>query len=189
MGTITAINTAALGRDAAVELDEQIRVVADGAGLCLDNLANMLTTAEAGQIHQELGFGSWPEYVADRLKPITKSLSRAELSTLALELHQAGMSVRAIAEATGLSKSTVGRQVSQSGTDGNVIGRDTKRYPRRNGGGGHRGPLDTAMKLRRVGTAVGNITGLEPEDAEKLSEICKLIDEVLASIQPATETK
>jgi hypothetical protein len=187
MGTITAIDTAGLSRDAAVQLDEQICVVAEGAGQCLDNLANMLATAEAGQIHQALGFDSWLEYVADRLKPIIKSLSRGELSTLSAGLHEAGMSVRAIAEATGQSKSTVGRQVSQSGTDGNVIGLDAKRYPRRNGGGGHRGPLDTVMKLNRAKTAFGNINDLEPDAAEKQWKICRLIDELLASIQPGAQ--
>lgn len=71
---------------------------------------------------------------------------------------------------------------------GIVIGLDGKPYRRRDGGGGHRGPLDTAMKLRRVGSTIAKITGLEPDAAEKQTEIRRLIDELLASIQSAVES-
>ncbi|OCB25679.1 hypothetical protein A5674_20730 [Mycobacterium malmoense] len=54
--------------------------------------------------------------------------------------------------------------------------------------GGARGPQDAADKLVRAKTAIGNITGLDPDASEKKSEICRLIDELLASIQPAAES-
>lgn len=49
--------------------------------------------------------------------------------------------------------------------------------------GGDRGvtPYD---RLSRARTAIGKITGLKPEAAEKQSEICRLIDELLTNIQP-----
>lgn len=171
----------------AVRLDEQIQAMADEAGEHLDHLAQLLAEAKAGQIHQALKFESWTAYLVDRLKPITKALDAYDRRALIGDLYEAGMSVRAIAEAVGTSKSTVARQVSQSGTgEGETTGLDGNTYKRRHGGGGHRGPMDAVMKLKRVGSMVANITGLEPDDAEKQSEICRLIDQLLASIQPAT---
>lgn len=58
----------------------------------------------------------------------------------------------------------------------------------RNHGGGYRGQMTPDMTLSRAKTAIGNINGLTPDAAEKQSEICRLIDELLASIQPATES-
>ena len=40
-----------------------------------------------------------------------------------------------------------------------------------NHGGGHRGPLPAGMTLSRARTAISKITGLEPEAAEKQSEV------------------
>ena len=63
-----------------------------------------------------------------------------------------------------------------------------ERVQRRNGGGGHRGKLPSWMALLRVRSAIANISDLEGDDADKQTEICRLIDEVLASIQPAPES-
>ena len=82
-----------------------------------------------------LGFDTWTAYLADRLKPITKTLSADDRRQLIAMLHEAGMSVRDIAVTADMSKSTVQRQVSQSGTDDDeTIGLDDKTYQRRNGG-------------------------------------------------------
>ncbi|GFG95316.1 hypothetical protein [Mycobacterium timonense] len=56
------------------------------------------------------------------------------------------------------------------------------------GNGGSRGikPYD---RLIRAKSAIQKITGLEPDETEKQSQICRLIDELLASIQPAPESK
>lgn|SRR5271166_794298 len=140
----TTDNDAAMEHDAAVKLDERIQRLAEAAGGHLDKLADLLAEAQGGQIHTTLGFPSWPAYLADRLKPITKTLDRDELCALVVQLYDAGMSVRAIAEAVDTSKSTVQRQVSeahpqtdsqvsQSGTGDEAVettGLDGKLYPR-----------------------------------------------------------
>jgi hypothetical protein len=104
-----------LDLDAAEKLDQRIQCIADTAARNLDTLAELLSEAQAGHIHEVLGFPSWTEYVAARLKPITKTLGREELRALITELYDAGISVHAIAEAVDTSKSTVSRQVSKVG--------------------------------------------------------------------------
>jgi hypothetical protein len=61
------------------------------------------------------------------------------------------------------------------------------REARPNHGGGARGPQAAHDRLTRVKTAINNITGLDGEADEIKTEICRLIDDLLASIQPATE--
>jgi hypothetical protein len=175
-----------MNQEEAKKLDGRIQRMADAASGHLDQLAELLATAEAGQIHQALQFDSWTAYVAERLKPITKSLGREELRSLVVQLHGAGMSVRAIAEAVDTSKSAVHRQVSQSGTgreDGEAVettGLDGKSYTRHNGG--HRGPLTPKMWLDRARSAIGNIK-IEGEAAELRTEIVEKIDRLIEVIE------
>jgi DNA-binding NarL/FixJ family response regulator len=104
-----------LDRDKAVRLDEEIQAMADKVGEHLDYSADLLAEAQEGQIHQALQFDSWTAYLVDPLKPITKALDADDRHELVVQLYEAGMSVQAIAEAVDTSKSTVSRQVSQSG--------------------------------------------------------------------------
>jgi hypothetical protein len=69
-----------LDHHAAVELNEQIREIADKAGQHLDYLADLLVEATAGKVHEALGFPNWTAYLAERLKPITKALNRSSCS-------------------------------------------------------------------------------------------------------------
>lgn len=189
-----------MDHDAAVQLDEQIQKLADQAAQHLDYLFDLLTEAQAGQIHQALGFPSWTAYLADRLKPITKALDSEDRRALVMQLYESGMSVRVIAEAVGTSKSTVQRQVSQAGTgdhsatstvglDGKSYGRDAgkeetvegQQNPPRRGGGGHRGPLTPDMKLNRAEKLIQGI-GFEGSNAELATQICGLIAKLRASI-------
>jgi hypothetical protein len=178
-----------LDLDAAEKLDQRIQRIADTAARNLDTLAELLSEAQAGHIHEVLGFPSWTEYVAARLKPITKSLGREELRALITELYDAGMSVRAIAEAVDTSKSTVSRQVSQSGTGdeaaqtAETTGLDGKTYARHHNGGA-RGQQSARVRLSRARSAIENIP-LDGDAADIKTRICSLIDELLASIEPA----
>jgi hypothetical protein len=120
------------------------------------------------------------------------------------------MSVRAIAEALDTSKSSVHRRVSQSGTgeDGEAVettGRDGKRYPRlvpdqetelddeseqpadHHNNGGARGKRTPSQQLTRAKSSINNIA-LDGAAAEIKREICRLIDELLASIKITTES-
>lgn len=184
----------ALEQDAALRLDEAIQDIAGKTAEHLEYLADLLVEAKQGQIHELLGFTSWPEYLIARLRPIAVALNVEDSRTLVAQLYRHGMSVRAVAEAVGMSKSSVGRQVSQCGTgaepcngegessgEQQTTGRDGKSY-RRNGGGGPRGPLPADMALKRYKSAIHNLAGL-PEEAESLKDrICEEIGELISLV-------
>lgn len=70
-------------------------------------------------------------YLADRLEPLRLRLTGDERRELVSSLADAGMPTRAIAQATGVGKSTVARDLAgvPSGTpDRQVTGRDGKNY-------------------------------------------------------------
>jgi hypothetical protein len=170
-----------MNHDEAAKLDEQIRDLADQAAQHLDYLADLLAEAKAGHIHEALDFPSWTAYLIDRLKPITKALSADDRRALAVELYVNGFSLRAVAEATGQSKSTVARQVSQSGTAQDTTGLDGKTY-RHNGG--RRGPLTPTDRLNRAEKLIRGID-FAGANADTATDICALIDRLRESIEPA----
>lgn len=181
-----------LDHDAALRLDEEIQDLADKAAEHLDYLTDLLIEAKAGEIHKSLGFPSWTAYLADRIKPFAAALDTGNRHALMVDLYRAGMSFRAVAEAVGTSKSSVGRQLSQCGTtaglrsgeargEASTTGTDGKSYPRR-GGGGYRGEMPPAMRLSRYRSGIDNLDGL-PEEAESLKErICEEIDELISLV-------
>lgn len=127
-----------LALDAAAKLDERIRVMANAAARDMDALAELVAKAKAGEIHEALEFDSWTSYVADALAPLFHERSRDERRRIVALLDDAGMSIRAIAEATGTPKSTVADDVHQlsgnrtADTDATTTtGLDGKRYQRR----------------------------------------------------------
>lgn len=136
---------------------------------------------------------SWTAYLVDRLKPVTKALDADDRRELVVQLYEHGLSLRAIAEALDTSKSTLARQVSQSGTgEDETTGLDGKTYTRRNHGGGYRGELRPAMPLDRAVKAIEGIdvaaakdqAGLRQQLQATRAQVCKLIDKLLHSIQP-----
>lgn len=111
---------------AAEQLDHQLRSAAAVAADSLELVAALVEEAKAGRVHELLGFPSWTAYLADVLggKLHVPDDVRRELIGL---LADEGMSVRGIAEATGVSKSSVSReiQVSQRGTPESRPGSET----------------------------------------------------------------
>ena len=127
-----------LDRPAAERLDSRIRLIAgqfiaDWAKLC-----TLVEQAKAGQIHVTLGYPSWTAYVADvsgQMK-VTPEIRPEAVELLA----SAGMSTRAIAAVTGVSKTTVVRDLSggpngppegdgAAGERPPITGLDGKTYP------------------------------------------------------------
>ncbi len=104
----------------AERLDRRIRLMAQTTRENFEKVGRLLDEAKNGRLHEALGFKSWTAYVADALGgqlQLSGEARQAMVQVLAGE----GMSVRAIATATGVSKSTVDRdlaQVSQTGTVG-----------------------------------------------------------------------
>lgn len=116
-----------LDRSEAEKLDGRIRRLAKQAGDQLLTVGRLLDEARAGRAHEALGFPSWTAYVADALGG-TLQLSGEARQAMVQMMAGEGMSVRAIAGATGVSKSTVDRdlaQVSDGATDSTVPQRDS----------------------------------------------------------------
>jgi transposase-like protein len=108
-----------LTRDAAEKLDGRIRRLAKQAGDQLVQVGRLLDEAKAGRIHEALGHPSWTAYIADALGGQLQLSGEARQAMVQLMASE-GMSVRAISAATGVSKSTVDRDISQVSHDGTV---------------------------------------------------------------------
>lgn len=95
-------------RDAQI-IDADLREAARTADNAWSNVEQFVAEAEESQIHGDLGFASWPAYVAD--------VVAKEMPTISVQVDQrrrvvemlaaAGMSNRAIATAVGVSHPTV----------------------------------------------------------------------------------
>jgi hypothetical protein len=102
----------------AQRLDKRVRLMAGTARENFEKLGRLLDEAKNGRIHETLGFKSWTAYVADAVGGQLQLSGEARQALVQLMAGE-GMSVRGIAAATGVSKSTVARdidEVSQAGT-------------------------------------------------------------------------
>ena len=105
-----------LTRDAAERLDGRIRRLAKQAGDQLVQVGRLLDEAKSGLLHEALGFESWTAYVADAVGGQLQLSGEARQQMVQLMAGE-GMSVRAIAAATGVSKSTVSNDLTQVSND------------------------------------------------------------------------
>ncbi|SKL46003.1 Uncharacterised protein [Mycobacteroides abscessus subsp. abscessus] len=110
----------------AAEIRELAAVARDG----FEKLTHAVKEAKATNIHQVLGYRSWPEFIEAQFGGKIEVHGAARLEVMAF-LAGEGMGVRSIAAITDSSKSTVSRvlnQVSQSGTpesgDAEVVGEE-----------------------------------------------------------------
>jgi hypothetical protein len=74
-------------------------------------------------------YESWDAYCLGEFGDARLRIPREERPELVCSLRQSGMSIRAIASATGVSKNTVASDVSQIGTPASVTGTDGRVYP------------------------------------------------------------
>ncbi|POX87615.1 hypothetical protein C3473_28295 [Mycobacterium kansasii] len=128
-----------LDRPAAEKLDGRIRRLATATGEQLVRVGHLLDEAKAGRVHEVLGYPSWPAYVADALGGTLQLSGEARQAMVAL-MSSEGMSLRAIATATGVSKDTVSRDLAEVSHDetpagqpqpsATVTGLDGKAHPR-----------------------------------------------------------
>ncbi|ANN97514.1 Uncharacterised protein [Mycobacteroides abscessus subsp. massiliense] len=98
----------------AAEIRELAAVARDG----FEKLTLAVENAKTTNIHQVLGYRSWPEFIEAQFGGKIEVHGAARLEVMAF-LANEGMSVRSIAAITDSSKSTVSRvlnEVSQSGT-------------------------------------------------------------------------
>ena len=96
----------------AERLDKRIRLMAQTTRDNFEKVGRLLDDAKRGRLHETLGFKSWTAYVADAVGGHIQ-LSGDARGAIVQMLAGEGMSVRAIAAATGVSKSTVDRDLAQ----------------------------------------------------------------------------
>jgi transposase-like protein len=101
----------------ATRLDKRLRLMAGTARQNFEKVGRLLDEAKAGRVHDVLGYKSWPAYVADAVGGQIQLSGDSRVAMVQM-LAGEGMSVRAIATATGVSKSTVDRDLAQVSHDG-----------------------------------------------------------------------
>lgn len=112
-----------LDRAGAEKLTGRIQRLAKQAGDQLVQVGKLLDEAKARRAHEALGLPSWTVYVAETLGGQLQLSGEARQAMVAMMAGE-GMSVRAIATATGVSKSTVDRDLAQVSHDGTPRGSD-----------------------------------------------------------------
>lgn len=101
-----------LNREDAEKLDRRIRRMAVDTKGKLDTLGALVADAKAGRIHEVLdGYPSWTAYLVDALGELCSGQGNETRRELVAYLYDVGMSERAIAVATGASKTTVHRDL------------------------------------------------------------------------------
>lgn len=100
-----------LDANAARRLTDQIRMVTEA-------MWQSVVKAWEGRVWLALGYGSWDEYCSQEFGTSRIALPREERDGVVMSLHTMGMSTRAIASATGVSKGSVSASISRAGTHG-----------------------------------------------------------------------
>lgn len=118
----------AFDESAARQLDNDIRALARHVHIALEALMVLVADAKANDIHTHLGFPSWTAYLADALDGQWR-IERDKRGEVIRFLADQGMSTRAIARMTGMSKDTAARELAGIPL-GPVVGLDGKTYPR-----------------------------------------------------------
>jgi len=121
-GRGTALDT--IEKDQARDLTDRIKAALTAAW-------DLIVEAHETRSWVVLGYPSWDDYCAQEFDAVHRlRLPRDERTETVLLMRDAGMSTRAIASATGLSKSTVAREAAgvPDGTRAPVAGSDGKRY-------------------------------------------------------------
>ena len=94
----------------------KIRTAVESAGKVELRIGILLDEAKAGKAYEALGMKSWPEYVAHVVGKIdTANLPKVARLTLVTAMVEAGMSQRVIADALGVSQSTIRNLAAETG--------------------------------------------------------------------------
>jgi hypothetical protein len=90
---------------------DEARLLTDDIKVALSFIWELVRQAWDGHAWEALGYESWSDYCRTEF-PDRPQISREARPELIAAMREAGMSLRAIEAATGLSKSTVGRELS-----------------------------------------------------------------------------
>lgn len=111
--------------DEARRLTDRIKVAIEGTWL-------LIQEAYVSRAWAVLGYDSWDAYCAEEFKGARLRLPREERQEVVASMRESGLSIRAIATATGMGIGTTARAVTASGVPGGtpeVQGIDGKTYP------------------------------------------------------------
>ncbi|GAA4928938.1 hypothetical protein GCM10023224_05390 [Streptomonospora halophila] len=108
----------------ARELTDRIKIAVDATWA-------LITEAYTTRAWAALGYDSWDAYCAEEFGAARLKLPREERQEVVGSLRDAGLSIRAIASATGSSKTTVTGDLSQIGTPDTTTGTDGRSYSAR----------------------------------------------------------
>jgi hypothetical protein len=150
-----------LDKEAAEALDIKIKEAGQKLATDTDALLGLLVLAKAGQIHEALGFSSWPAYVMEvvRIEPTDK----AERRMMAVLMNREGMSQRAIAVALSVDQKTISNDLraGEENSSADTVGLDGKTYQSKGGAGPqrpHLSPWESALrKLTKTVDLLSNI--------------------------------
>lgn len=91
---------------------ETARYLTDRIKVALEGTWQLIAEAYVSRAWAALGYGSWDEYCTEEFGAARLRLPREERQEVVASLRDSGLSVRAIAAATGLSRGTVGNDLS-----------------------------------------------------------------------------
>ena len=164
----------------AAEVDVIVMGADDARGITaairtgLEQMWELLARAYAGRVWVALDYGSWSDYCDAEFGTGGRlAIPRGERTTVVNFLRDAGMSVRAIAAATGISKDTAHRALDEAGvsnetadstTVDEVTGLDGKRHPARK-----KPPAEPEPAVAST-TSSGETAGLSENDNEPESD-------------------
>lgn len=89
------------------ELDKKLRLLAGDIAHKMEMFKPLIAEAKSKEIHKDLGFNSWPAYIADVIGKCMRRLPADDRAQIVTMLAGEGMSNRAIADAVGVSHPTV----------------------------------------------------------------------------------
>ncbi|ALB02532.1 hypothetical protein [Kocuria palustris] len=186
MSTTMTTNTTPLNEADARELTDQI---AEG----LADVHSLIVQAWEGRVWEALGFETWDAWIDANFRGLQLRPPREQREEVVLSMREAGMSMRAISQATDLSYGTVNRSARSGDPNGsperdsNVVGLDGKSYKR---------PAPTAedaaefadVSLDGPGIPMVDPTSLPGADADQVLS-GDVLDPEAASGQESTPTE
>lgn len=190
---IEPADVAPLSRVEALEVTEAIR---QSAG----RLWSQIEWAFHGRAWAVLGYGGWDAYVSAEFAGLRVQIPRADRDVVVRSLHEHGMSLRAIAAATGVPKSTVADTVAGVRIRTPEPSQPPAGEPgARVSGSGHpeepaaAAAPSRATKICRAARSMRRLLAVEvlevaaEFDGDELDELARLVDELAQWVAAARE--
>jgi hypothetical protein len=106
--------------DVTLPSTEQARALTDRIKIAVDGTWQLIREAYTSRTWAVLGYNTWDAYVAEEFGTSRLALPREERAETVASLREAGMSIPAIASATGLGVGTVHRSLASTFPNGKV---------------------------------------------------------------------